>query len=435
MDEQQQDTAQTQQPDADQQSQAAPAGGSHAKIIIVAIVVLVIAIGAVVYLKGQFSGSSSQQGVSGQLSPAEQLQAYSAKSMESHTFGISYQMDIPALAAAGASNLSLNYYELNNRTSKISMAIPSTYGASSSVAVYFLNGTATVCEQTAASSQPSCLSGLGSTSGLSLLTSSQTLSTFNGLPAGVPVSFAGTKTIAGRQCDFYVVSVSSKNLTQLEKVLSTSSLGNVSSSGLSVLSGYQNATFNIGACLDKEFGIPEQLNESITTYSKLAANTTTTQILNMVATNFTTNVQQLQFVLPAAPQNYSSHGGAVPSTSCISASAYLCINQRLNTSGDLSFTFGQNTGSVIYNAVISAAPSNSSIGTGGFPLTLSSSAPISTILPGQSFNVTIPLSSSVLPSKSVGTSFDGYLWLNYSATANGVSDIATKFATITIKVT
>ncbi|MGC8662376.1 MAG: hypothetical protein ACP5RT_01160 [Candidatus Micrarchaeia archaeon] len=118
-------------------------------------------------------------------------------------------------------------------------------------------------------------------------------------------------------------------------------------------------------------------------------------------------------------------------TSCIPNPGYMCQNPVLNTAGTLSLTVGQATGSTYYNAVFYVAPQTSALNTYGFPSTAYAATPITSLVSGQTAPVTFNLGSSYT---SIGTSFSGYVWLNYSSTAGGSASISQKIATLIVKV-
>ena len=167
------------------------------------------------------------------------------------------------------------------------------------------------------------------------------------------------------------------------------------------------------------------------------------------------------------------NSGALLGTACIAASGYMCTNPSLSTSGNVVFTFGQNTGSSLYNIGFSCASASNALGpyittSGGFDsgfyylnsggtglLQGSGSVPGSTgysLLTSQT--VTLPTSGNgvacyassgntllavsgvggVLP---VGTSFSGTIWMNYTTSAGAPGGAnptyIVKIATITVK--
>jgi hypothetical protein len=129
------------------------------------------------------------------------------------------------------------------------------------------------------------------------------------------------------------------------------------------------------------------------------------------------------------------NGSSLIGTACIASSGYLCQNPVLNTAGTLSFTFGQNTGYPIYNAIVSVSPQSATLLSNGFPASgWYSQANAINLNSGQTQVVSIQLSSNILPSNAIGTPFTGYVWLNYSTTSGGAANIVAKVATISVKV-
>ncbi len=130
------------------------------------------------------------------------------------------------------------------------------------------------------------------------------------------------------------------------------------------------------------------------------------------------------------------NGASLLGTSCVAGSGYLCQNPVLSTSGQLTFTFGQNTGANVYNGLIyvenqssvpGAYPSYFTSSVGKFtitanPLTAGQTIPVSVTVPG--YAATIP----------IGTPFTGYVWLAYNGTGTtGTQNLLVKVATITVK--
>ncbi|MDE1824658.1 MAG: hypothetical protein KGI00_00070 [Candidatus Micrarchaeota archaeon] len=148
-------------------------------------------------------------------------------------------------------------------------------------------------------------------------------------------------------------------------------------------------------------------------------------------------------------------GGFTP-TACIAFSGYQCSTPVLThiltggastTVAQLTFTFGQNTGSTIYNVIISAAPQSSALNTAGFPSTtavwnglLPSTATnpsaITSMVTGATNAVVINMPTAQVATNALGTAYSGYIWINYSTTsATTAATTAVKVATVSIKVT
>jgi hypothetical protein len=106
---------------------------------------------------------------------------------------------------------------------------------------------------------------------------------------------------------------------------------------------------------------------------------------------------------------------------CIAGTGYLCSNPSLATNGILSFTFGYYGPNI---TVSGFACSSNSISPNSF-----SQSGISDLVPGQqeAISVSCPVSAN-----TIGTSFSGYLWMEYSQA--GQSDLVAKVATISTAV-
>ena len=124
------------------------------------------------------------------------------------------------------------------------------------------------------------------------------------------------------------------------------------------------------------------------------------------------------------------NGGAAIGNSCVPTSGFFCRNQQLVTAGTLTFNFGQDTGSPLYNFQLACTASANSL---GFPYPITAFNSISSagaVLPssnaagnflgnGQTMTISsLPCygtTGTVLGSTLVGTSFTGFIWVNYTA--------------------
>jgi len=106
---------------------------------------------------------------------------------------------------------------------------------------------------------------------------------------------------------------------------------------------------------------------------------------------------------------------------CIAATGYLCSNPVLYTSGALAFTYGYQGPNVTIDGF---ACTNSTVAPSSF-----SSSGSSSIQPGQeeSVSASCPVSSS-----DIGTSFSGYLWVEYNQ--NGQDNLIARFASVSTTV-
>jgi hypothetical protein len=182
--------------------------------------------------------------------------------------------------------------------------------------------------------------------------------------------------------------------------------------------------------------------------------------------------------------------GALLGTACVAGPGYECLNPILGTSGNIAFTFGQNTGSPVFNVGFACAATSSA---SGLPNTGSPSVePVlidTSTLPSESNNDCLGAASAggctsnVLASpnsqtrnlypaltlltplslvsgqtvsitglacfgstgaslftagtNTIGTSFSGSIWMNYTPTSEpgGPGNwLTTKIATVTVKV-
>jgi len=126
-------------------------------------------------------------------------------------------------------------------------------------------------------------------------------------------------------------------------------------------------------------------------------------------------------------------GSSLLGTSCIASPGYLCQNPVLSTSGTLTVLIGQSTGATDYNAIFYVSSQTTGVNSAGFPTqAYPCTSSSSTLSSGQTVQISC---SGVVPSSSpIGTSFSGYIWLNYSSTSGGPATISQKVATIIVKV-
>jgi hypothetical protein len=130
-------------------------------------------------------------------------------------------------------------------------------------------------------------------------------------------------------------------------------------------------------------------------------------------------------------------GSSLIGTSCIAAPGYYCQNPVLDTSGTLTFSFGQNTGSTIYNVTICAEPESISPDT-AYPF-FGPTNPNCTTTAYNSLNSGQTVSPSItitgFSGKPVGTPFTGYVWMSYNTNSqSSPSNLLAKVATIVVKV-
>jgi len=116
-------------------------------------------------------------------------------------------------------------------------------------------------------------------------------------------------------------------------------------------------------------------------------------------------------------------------TSCVALSGYYCANPVLSSTGTLTLTVGQATGTSYSGVIAYIVPSGSTFSN------TDPSASIGTLNSGQTATVTISLSGipSIGSSPSLGTAFTGQVWLAFNTPSS--SNLETQIATLTVKVT
>ncbi len=109
-------------------------------------------------------------------------------------------------------------------------------------------------------------------------------------------------------------------------------------------------------------------------------------------------------------------GALVSSNPCIPTANFTCSNLSYGA-GQLSFLFGQNTGSTYYGDWIFVASANRSLNSSSLPAAFSTqnATALGTLNPGQTVTVKFTnFAAGGIPSNPTsGTMFDGYVWLGY----------------------
>ncbi|MGC8479041.1 MAG: hypothetical protein ACP5NE_03935 [Candidatus Micrarchaeia archaeon] len=117
-------------------------------------------------------------------------------------------------------------------------------------------------------------------------------------------------------------------------------------------------------------------------------------------------------------------------TSCVALSGYYCANPVLSTSGTLTLTVGQATGTSFSSATVYIVPSGSTFSTSDANAVITGGLASGQTIP---VSITLPTTSPYPTSYStVGTPFTGYVWLMYSTSSS--SNLETQIATLSVKV-
>ena len=120
---------------------------------------------------------------------------------------------------------------------------------------------------------------------------------------------------------------------------------------------------------------------------------------------------------------------ALISGSCAVQPGYECINAAINTSGQLRFEFGQNTGTTEYNFelacyVLSAVNDQPTVGTGIYTSISNVGASLNQLATGRQVNISrlqcYDINGTVFAS-STGARFSGWLWINYTNNSSAAS--------------
>ena len=176
------------------------------------------------------------------------------------------------------------------------------------------------------------------------------------------------KSVGGSSCDSFTTSINSSQLTQLATSLENSSdqylLGSLSSQ-------YANVAFSFGMCINKQYGYPQTINVSYTSFSNLTQKNATTVLLTMKATSFTPTSSLSYFKIPVtfAPQSFNCTPDSV-------------------TAKFVAFAVSSNTTVVVKN--FSTNSYNYSVSGEATPLVLKGVADAGSFVVGQEYTVTIP---------------------------------------------
>ena len=128
-------------------------------------------------------------------------------------------------------------------------------------------------------------------------------------------------------------------------------------------------------------------------------------------------------------------GSSLLGTSCVAGPGFYCQNPVL-AGGKLTFSFGQNTGATVYNAIVWVTNQSTTPSTTPpfFPTNGNDGSQTYTSLASGQV-VTPSISLSAYATAPIGTSFTGYVWLAYNASGSGPANLLTKVGTIVVKVT
>ena len=102
--------------------------------------------------------------------------------------------------------------------------------------------------------------------------------------------------------------------------------------------------------------------------------------------------------------------------SCTSQSGYICTALTLSPRGPVTFEFGQDTGSTLYNVELTCTALESSAGLPD-PSNTFVVSPARTVINSQKFFVNVPCytdTGAEFSSTTLGTTYTGFLWVNYT---------------------
>jgi hypothetical protein len=220
-------------------------------------------------------------------------------------FMINYSIAIPSLSqsylAGTLANMSLSFFKEGNDTKALINF--QNYGA---VAVYNINGSSFTCTESSLSSYPSC----SSTSTQQSLyqtpepqNSTKLLdSMLNLINNDTKVTYSGPSTIAGRACSEYVMNINASNVNGLIGEIDNATYGSMYSSYYYSISSLLplGSSLTLDMCLDNQYGYPASLNLFYNKYSALTDKYTTTNVITLQSTGFSTNVNSSEFTIPVS---------------------------------------------------------------------------------------------------------------------------------------
>lgn len=213
------------------------------------------------------------------------------------------------------------------------------------------------------------------------------------------ISYLGIRTIAGSKCDMFLLFYNSSQIRNVGLYAFLRQAGVPTGLDLST------STLNISECIDKNYGYITFYNSTITgrvtdTQRNISFISTYTLASDLV-TNVSMNVPQASYC-----QMINGYGYY------LNLNGY-CSRPILSTSGTLVFTFTQNTSQVMYNAIISFLPINSTGLPSGNPI---SQSPIPILNSGDSN--TVSLNVFAANASSLGREITGYIWIAYNTTSS-----------------
>ena len=141
------------------------------------------------------------------------------------------------------------------------------------------------------------------------------------------------------------------------------------------------------------------------------------------------------------------NGSNLAPQACIAQAGFVCRNPVYTANG-ITFTFGQTTGRDYYGDWIFVAAQDEALNSNGIPINFTGNvvndynavqvgSSTNVLIPGQTVSVNFPGSKfpygAIPVNPTVGTPFDGYIWLGYCLSPCNSPTAYSKAATITIK--
>ena len=224
----------------------------------------------------------------GQVDPKQMLRDYGKKFENTKSIKLNYDFKMPVLSYISMPEISMEYYKLNDDMKVVGSLMGTT------TANYLKDGRSITCTE----------------SGLSTFTTSSSLSCSvkNSFQASIdpkvnetlynetPVTYNGTKKIAGRTCDDFIIVLNESQIKNMK-----SPLTGLAIEPTNISSSTENKSFiSYEVCMDVEYGYMALLNISFNTYSKLSGKSSETKLMSMEVTQASTDVKESDLEIPVA---------------------------------------------------------------------------------------------------------------------------------------
>lgn len=202
---------------------------------------------------------------------------------------LTYEFKFPALGSLilQGFQIQMDLYKLNDDT-KVVFNI-----AGQTSAIYTKNGKMITCTESSLFLQNSVQCNI----------QTNPLATFALMPNQsfldqTVITYKGTKSIAGRNCDDFDISINESQVGMIEDQIPSLLSGFATAINLAEQSSENKTYIIFEMCMDKVYGYPALMNYSMSQYSTLSGQSTTTNLFSLEVTNMSTDVKESDMKLP-----------------------------------------------------------------------------------------------------------------------------------------